>query len=62
MKKVIFLALISTSVFSQDLKTKFNWYNLHLEADGPGRDPLDRGQQEDRRRDCQASRDHPGLR
>jgi subtilisin family serine protease len=34
MKKVIFLALISTSVFSQDLKTKFNWHNLDLEADG----------------------------
>ena len=34
MKNLIFILLLSNSVFAQELKTKFNWYNLDLENDG----------------------------
>ncbi len=34
MKNLIFILLLSHSVFAQELKTKFNWYNLDLENDG----------------------------
>lgn len=34
MKQLIFILLLSNCVFAQELKAKFNWYNLDLENDG----------------------------
>jgi subtilisin family serine protease len=34
MKKIILLVLITTYAYSQELKTKYNWHNLDLTADG----------------------------
>jgi subtilisin family serine protease len=34
MKKIICFLLLSNALLAQELKTKFNWYNLDFEADG----------------------------